>query len=120
MGTGDLICEAIRRRRLLQFSYGDHLRVVEPHVFGQDSAGRDLLSAYLVGGYSESQKKPYWRFYLLSNIPLLTMLDDHFPGPRQGYNPKDPRMRKVYCCLEPDDASDPKHNSVLPRMNDHS
>ena len=106
MGTGDLICEAIRSKKLLQFSYGNHLRVVEPHVFGQDSAARDILSAYLVGGYSESGKEPYWRFYLLSNIPLLTILNEHFPGPRQGFNPKDPRIVKVYCCLGPDEPSD--------------
>jgi hypothetical protein len=108
MGASDLICEAIRCKKLLQFSYGNHLRMVEPHIFGQDSAGRDILSAYLVGGYSESGKEPYWRFYFLSKIPLLTMLDEPFPGPRQGFNPKEPRIPKVYCCLEPDDASNPK------------
>jgi len=101
MSTGDLICEAIRCKKLLQFRYGNHLRVVEPHILGQDAAGREILSAYFVGGYSESRQAPYWRFYLLSNIPLLTTLEEHFPGPRPGYNPKDPRIVKVYCCLEP-------------------
>jgi hypothetical protein len=96
----DLICEAIRRKNLLQFTYGNHTRVVEPHLFGRDSADHDVLSAYLVRGYSESQQKPYWRFYLLSNVTLLTMLDERFPGPRKGYNPKDPRMLKVYCRLD--------------------
>jgi hypothetical protein len=96
----DLICEAIRWKKLLQFTYGNHTRVVEPHLFGRDSAEHDVLSAYLVRGYSESGQKPYWRFYLLSNVTLLTMLDECFPGPRKGYNPKDPRMLKVYCRLE--------------------
>ena len=99
MVARDLICEAIRCKKLLQFSYGNHTRVVEPHLFGRDSAGHDVLSAYLVRGYSESRKQPYWRFYLLSDLELLTMLDEHFPGPRKGYNPKDPRMLKVYCRL---------------------
>jgi hypothetical protein len=99
MVAKDLICEAIRRKRLLQFSYENHTRVVEPHILGRDAAGHDILSAYLVRGYSESRKQPYWRFYLLSDVKLLTMLDEHFPGPRKGYNPKDPRMLKVYCRL---------------------
>jgi hypothetical protein len=100
MRASDLICEAIRSKSLLQFSYGNHTRVVEPHLFGRDSAEHDVLSAYLVRSYSESRKQPYWRFYLLSDLTLLTMLDETFSGPRKGYNPNDPRMLKVYCCLE--------------------
>ena len=96
----DLICEAIRCKKLLQFSYGSHLRVVEPHMLGRDSAGHDVLSAYLVRGYSESRKQPYWRFYLLSDLKALTMVDETFSGTRKGYNPKDPRMLRVYCRLE--------------------
>jgi len=100
MVAKDLICEAIRCKKLLQFSYRNHIRVVEPHIFGRDSAGHDVLSAYLVRGYSESRKQPYWRFYLLSDLKVLTTLDETFSGPRKGYNPKDPRMLKVYCRLE--------------------
>lgn len=99
MGEKDLICEAIRCKKLLQFSYGNHLRVVEPHILGKDSAGHDVLSAYIVRGYSESGKQPYWRFYLLSDLKALTRSTRPF-GPRKGYNPKDPRMMKVYCRLE--------------------
>ena len=71
MVVRELICEAIRSKRLLRFSYGNHTRVVEPHLFGRDSADHDVLSAYLVRGYSESRQKPYWRFYLLSDVKLL-------------------------------------------------
>jgi len=100
MVAKDLICEAIRCKRLLQFSYGNHTRVVEPHLLGRDSAGHDILSAYLVRGYSESRKQPSWRFYLLSDVTLPAMLDETFSGPRKGYNAKDPRIPKVYCRLE--------------------
>jgi len=96
----ELICEAIRRKKLLKFRYGNSTRVVEPHTLGQDSSAHDILSAYLVRGYSESQKEPYWRFFRLSNVTLMAMLDERFPGPREGYNPKDPRLPKVYCSLE--------------------
>ena len=100
MTAKDLICEAIQCKKLLQFSYGNHTRVVEPHILGRDSAGHDVLSGYLVRGYRESRKQPYWRFYVLSDVTLLSMLDETFLGPRKGYNPKDPRMLKVYCRLE--------------------
>jgi hypothetical protein len=97
--TKDLICEAILSKRLLRFSYQNHTRVVEPHILGRDTAGNEILSAYLVGGYSESRKEPYWRSYLLSDLTLLEMLDETFPGPRKGYNPNDPKMVKAYCRL---------------------
>ncbi len=99
MSAKDIICEAIRSKKLLQFSYGNHMRVVEPHILGRDSSGHDILSAYLVRGYSESRKQPYWRFYLLRDLKLLIMLDETFARPRKGYNPKDSRMLKVYCRL---------------------
>ena len=98
--TKDLICAAIRGKRLLRFSYGNYIRVVEPHIVGRDTAGNEILSAYLVRGYSESRKQPYWRSYLLSELTRLEMLDETFAGPRKGYNPNDPKMVKVYCRLE--------------------
>jgi hypothetical protein len=96
----DLICEAIACKRLLQFIYQNHERVVEPHLLGRASSGHDIVSGYFVRGYSESQQEPGWRFYKLNDVTLLSMLDERFPGPREGYDPKDPRMQKVYCCLE--------------------
>lgn len=41
-----LICQAIGKKRLLMFGYGDFVRVVEPRLFGINSAGHEMLSAY--------------------------------------------------------------------------
>ena len=46
----DTICEAIGKKRLLQFRYAGYVRVVEPHLLGYDTAEHDVLSAYLVRG----------------------------------------------------------------------
>jgi hypothetical protein len=102
MNARDLICEAILRKRLLQFSYRNHTRIVEPHILGRETTANEILSAYLVGGYSESRKEPYWRSYFLSDLTHLEMLDQTFSAPREGYNPNDPKMVKVYCRLEPE------------------
>jgi predicted DNA-binding transcriptional regulator YafY len=98
--TKEIICEAISSKRRLQFTYRDRTRVVEPQIFGINTKGEDLLSAYFVSGYSESTRKPGWRAYLLSELTHLTMLEEKFPGPREGYNPNDPHMVKIYCRLE--------------------
>lgn len=94
-----LICEAIAKKRLLQFRYRDLVRVVEPHLLGRDTADNDALSAYLVRGYTKTSRKPYWRLYLLSDMHVVSLLDECFPGPRKGYNPRDKHMTKIYCRL---------------------
>jgi hypothetical protein len=93
------LCGAIARRSLVMFEYGDLIRVVEPHRFGVNSAGHEMLSGWLRAGYSRSDPAGGWRNYLLSDIRALQVLDAPFVGTRPGYVATDPRMRDVYCQL---------------------
>ena len=95
----DIICEAIEKKKLLQFSYDDLTRIVEPHLLGRKTSGKDALSAYLVEGYTESDREPYWRNYSVEKIDFLVMLDETFTGVRAGYNPNDETMEEIYCRL---------------------
>ena len=95
------LCAAIRRRSLVMFEYGDLIRVVEPHRYGVNSAGHEMLSGWLRAGYSRSDPSGGWRNYLLSDVHALQMLDAPFAGTRPGYVAHDPRMREVYCELAP-------------------
>lgn len=94
-----IICEAIEKRRLLQFSYDDLTRIVEPHLFGRKTSGNDVLSAWLVEGYTESDDAPYWRNYSVENMDFIIMLDETFARARAGYNPNDATMEEIYCSL---------------------
>ncbi|MFL5619703.1 MAG: hypothetical protein ACJ79A_15075 [Gemmatimonadaceae bacterium] len=94
------LCAAIRRRSLVMFEYGDLIRVVEPHRFGINSAGHEMLSGWLRAGYSRSDPAGGWRNYLLGDVSALQVLDAPFAGTRPGYAAHDPRMREVYCELE--------------------
>ena len=94
-----LICDAIKRKRLLMFGYGDFVRVVEPHLFGVNSAGHEMLTTWLRPGHSRSDPEGGWRNYLTTEIAEPQMLDETFAGPRAGFNAADPRMREVYCGL---------------------
>jgi hypothetical protein len=96
----DTICEAIADRRLLQFNYHGHNRVVEPHLLGQDRSGNDVLSAYFVSGFTESSHSRRWRRYFVNDIQDLTGLAKRFDGPREGYNSSDPSFVRIHCCLE--------------------
>lgn len=99
------LCAAIRRRSLVMFEYGDLIRVVEPHRFGINSAGHEMLSGWLRAGYSRSDPAGGWRNYLLTDVSALQVLDAPFLGTRPGYAAHDPRMREVHCELEPADAA---------------
>ena len=91
------LCGAIERRSLVMFEYGDLIRVVEPHRFGVNSAGHEMMSGWLRAGYSRSDPAGGWRNYLLTDVTALQVLDAPFAGPRPGYAAHDPRMRDVFC-----------------------
>lgn len=111
----ELLCAAIRRRSLVMFEYGDLIRVVEPHRFGINSAGHEMLSGWLRAGYSRSDPAGGWRNYLLSDASALQVLDAPFAGTRPGYAAHDVRMREVYCELESTEAATPMESPFIVR-----
>jgi hypothetical protein len=100
-----LICQAIRSRRLLMFGYGDAVRVVEPHLYGMNTAGNEALSAWLRPGLSRADPEGGWRMYLAEDLRRMQALPEIFRGPREGYNPNDPHFTEVFCRLEKTDGA---------------
>lgn len=96
-----VICTAIARRQLLMFGYADAVRVVEPHLYGRNTAGHDALSAWLRPGQSRADPEGGWRMYLVEGLQAVQALPELFDGPREGFNPDDPHFEAVYCRLEP-------------------
>lgn len=109
------LCAAISRRSLVMFEYGDLIRVVEPHRFGVNSAGHEMMSGWLRAGYSRSDPAGGWRNYLLTDVSALQVLDAPFAGTRPGYAAHDPRMREVYCELTPTAADAPVEGPFIVR-----
>jgi hypothetical protein len=95
----DTICGAIRARRLLMFEYADLMRVVEPHLFGVNSAGHEALTAWLRPGHSRTDPQGGWRTYLVRDMHHVQALDETFARARPGYNARDERMQRVYCAV---------------------
>jgi hypothetical protein len=109
------LCSAITRRSLVMFEYGDLIRVVEPHRFGVNSAGHEMLSGWLRAGYSRSDPAGGWRNYLLPDIHALQVLDAPFAGTRPGYAAHDHRMPKVYAELTPSSMEIPVEGPYVVR-----
>lgn len=94
-----IICDALRRRRHLRFWYKNHptATVVEPYTYGENSAGHNALSAWLVSGETHDVQPPLWRFYLESEMTRVEVLPDVFAANRTGYNPNDSRFKVIRC-----------------------
>jgi hypothetical protein len=94
------ICDAIAARRLLMFGYGDSVRLVEPHVYGFNTAGHAALSAWLRPGYSRADPEGGWRMFLLESMHDIGEIPEPFT-PQPGYNPDDPHFTQVFCRVQP-------------------
>ena len=95
-----LICNAIEARRLVRFVYDGYERVVEPHLYGINQANHEMLSGYLVAGWSASKPEPGWRNYLIADMADIHVLGTPFVGPRAGYNPNDVHIRQIFCRVD--------------------
>lgn len=93
------ICAAIRDRAVVEFYYNGGTRTVEPHCHGISTAGNEVLRGYQTGGYSSSGDPVGWRMYLVGDISGLRQTGATFPVNRPGYNPDDPGMSSIHCCV---------------------
>lgn len=75
------ISAAIRTKHMVEFDYGGHHRVAEPHIYGQH-AGVDQLLVFQVEGTSSSGGLPQWRRVDVHGMTALAVLDRTFAGPR--------------------------------------
>lgn len=92
----ELICQAIRQRRLLELRYHNHTRVVAPHVYGVDTTGDELLSCYQVWGGSEGGEAAGWKSFKVAGLSELKLTTRRF-GPRPEYRQGDRALRDIYC-----------------------
>lgn len=76
------IREAIATKKLVEFRYHGHRRVVEPHLLGTHEDVKQLLG-FQVGGSSKSGGLPEWRRFDVEEITGFTVLSDRFEGPRE-------------------------------------
>lgn len=99
MSTLELICDAIRKRALLEFLYHDKRRVVAPYCCGVSHRGADVLRGVQVRGESASGGLGFGKLWLVAEIADLRLLDEAFTPDDRDYNPRDSAMTRVYCCI---------------------
>ncbi|TNE42726.1 MAG: WYL domain-containing protein [Alphaproteobacteria bacterium] len=85
---------AIHNKLRLRIYYPPGERIIEPHCYGIGSKGQHLLRAYQVSGASASHEREHWKLFRLDKMGDAEPNGETFDGPRPGYNPDDPVMKR--------------------------
>ena len=94
-----LIIDAIKNRRVIQFTYGERVRIVEPQTYGISTAGHPVLRGYQVTGGSRSRQSSGLRLYELAKMFAVRPAGENFRQARPAHNPEDSAMSKVVVSL---------------------
>jgi predicted DNA-binding transcriptional regulator YafY len=90
-----VICKAIDERRLLQITYEQKIRLLEPHAYGIDDEDHELLRAWQLSPLPDD-----WRTFRVDKANYIAITYTRFFQPRPGYKRNDAAMKKkIYCQL---------------------
>jgi hypothetical protein len=92
-----VICEAIRKRRLLEFEYHGKRRVVAPYCHGVSTRGTEVLRAIQVSGASASGSLGIGKLWAIADMVAPRMLDVPFMANDPKYEPDDSAMKQIHC-----------------------
>lgn len=88
------ILEAIRYMKVLELRYHGYSRIVEPHAYGRDKDGDEILRCFQTGGGSESGERTGWKLLKVRDVFSLHQTYESFT-PRQEYRRNDKAMAYV-------------------------
>lgn len=91
-----IICDAIRQQGILELRYHGYSRLVEPHAYGRDKDGDEILRCYQVSGGSESGERAGWKLLKVRDVFSLTQTKDGF-STRPEYRRNDKAMVYMFC-----------------------
>ena len=73
-----LICNAINEQHLLQLWWEGGARIVQPHAYGINTKGNEMLRCWQVSGYSRRDGNKKWKPILVDHAHSFEILDDTF------------------------------------------
>lgn len=89
-----VIVSAIRNRRVLAIRAGQGERMVEPHAFGLDRAGKAILLCYDVST-AKAEGRRGWALLTVNERTHITLQDECFERARMGYRRDDTGLCSV-------------------------
>ena len=100
MSAREIICTAIRDRRLLEYDYHGLRRVVAAYCHGISTAGSEVVRAVQIRGDSSSKGYGFGKLWAVAEISNARLLDETFAPDDPDYNPADKGMREIHCRVE--------------------
>ncbi|MDB5966909.1 MAG: hypothetical protein JWQ72_3409 [Polaromonas sp.] len=94
-----LITKAIAARAVVSVDYGGSSRLVEPHTYGVNSAGHEVLSCFQTRD-SKSGAIIGWRTLLVADISTFTLTQDVFERNRPGFVRNGKSFQKIVAQLQ--------------------
>ena len=91
-----IICDAIERHNVLELRYSGYSRIVEPHAYGRDKNGDEILRCYQISGGSESGEREGWKLLKVSDVYSLS-IGAHSFSVRSNYRENDSVMDFMFC-----------------------
>lgn len=93
-----LIIKAIDERRTLELRYAGYSRIVEPHAYGRDKLGEEILRCFQLTGGSNSGERSGWKLLKVSEIFSLEVQKTIFV-PQVGYKRGDKAIAFLFAQL---------------------
>ena len=93
------IVSAIKNRRVIQFTYAETVRIVEPQTYGISTAGHPVLRGYQLSGGSKSGQSTGLKLSELAKMFAVRNTGGLFSKAQPAHNPKDSAMSKVIASL---------------------
>ena len=78
--------------------YDGGFRIIEPYCYGITTAGNPGLRAYQKSGHSNSRKMG-WKMFDLRTVSNVSLTDEFFNQPQNGYKRGDKGMAKIIAQL---------------------
>lgn len=92
------IIDAIRERKCVELRYSGYSRNVEPHAYGRDKDGDEILLCYQAAGGSVSGERTGWKLLKVRDIFSFHSQSSGFT-PRSDYRKGDKSMRQIFAEL---------------------
>lgn len=90
---------AVQQVLVLRYEGWTSDRAIEPHTYGRDAKGDDLIRAWQESGGSASGERIGWKLFKTSKIVSMSLSAGTFTGTRAGYKRGDPSMQTIYAEL---------------------
>lgn len=95
----------------MQLSYGGHERIVEPHLHGFTSGGREVVLCWQLDGGSASNDAQPWRLFHIDRIGTLQVLEQGFRE-REAFSTVSREVPAVHCAVGGGDGSQVSDTAV--------